>query len=452
MAAAAARGRRRSVDVVWPGYVDVLSTLLMVVIFVLMVFVIAQVFLSRALSGRDEALARLNQQVAELADLLALERTQSGGMRLNIAELSAELQSSTAARDDLQQRLTVVLGERNSLAASLADANAQLSKASDEQARLQAQIASIGEMSEAERAALAAQRAETDKAYKAAAENKARIEQQLVEIENAYKVIDADRAKIEALLGDVAALESLRDELAKKLLASEDTAEKSLEQKESELIEEKKISDSAKLQIEILNQQILALRRQLADISAALEISESKAEEQEVQIADLGRRLNAALVNKVAELAGYRSEFFGKLREVLGNRPDIQVVGDRFVFQSEVLFDVGSADIGEGGKEQLGAFARTLLEIGAQIPADIDWILRVDGHTDPRPINTPQFASNWELSAARAIAVVKHLESQGVPPSRLVAAGFAEFRPLDPAEDEIAFRRNRRIELKLDQR
>jgi chemotaxis protein MotB len=171
-----------------------------------------------------------------------------------------------------------------------------------------------------------------------------------------------------------------------------------------------------------------------------------------VQIADLGKRLNVALANKVAELAGYRSEFFGKLKQVLGERPDIQIVGDRFVFQSEVLFDVGSADIEDAGKQQLGQFAKTLLEIAAKIPPDIDWILRVDGHTDKRPINTNQFHSNWELSSARAIAVVNYLASQGVPYNRLVAAGFAEFRPLDAADDEIAYRRNRRIELKLDQR
>jgi chemotaxis protein MotB len=154
----------------------------------------------------------------------------------------------------------------------------------------------------------------------------------------------------------------------------------------------------------------------------------------------------------VAELASYRSEFFGKLKQVLGERPDIQIVGDRFVFQSEVLFDVGSADIGDAGKQQLAQFAKTLLEIAAEIPGDIDWILRVDGHTDKRPINTSQFHSNWELSSARAIAVVNFLQSQGIPANRLAAAGFAEFRPLDDADDEVAYRRNRRIELKLDQR
>ncbi len=241
------------------------------------------------------------------------------------------------------------------------------------------------------------------------------------------------------------------DEL-KKAELSLSLSEEEKKKTSSDLIEEKKISESARLQMAMLNQQLLELRNQIATLNAALDASEQKAKDQEVQIADLGSRLNAALANKVAELASYRSEFFGRLKEVLGERPDIQVVGDRFVFQSEVLFDVASADIAEAGKAQLAGFAKTLLEISAKIPNDIDWILRVDGHTDARPIATYQFASNWELSSARAIAVVKYLASQGVPPNRLVAAGFAENRPLDTSGSEEAYRRNRRIELKLDQR
>ncbi len=569
-ASAAARGRRRQFDA-WPGYVDVLSTLLMVVIFVLMVFVIAQVFLSRALSGRDEALAKLNQQVAELSDLLALEEKASDSLRLDLSELRSQLNSSTAARDALQERLTIILGERDSLAAGLADANSQLAQADEQKSQLESRLALLLQTGEADRAvianlraeldkaetlteenkaallaaladadaarttaaetkaaleaalaaalaeaeqaakqtadqkaaldrklaelenafrtidadkekiatmlaeiaalqkarddlarqvadsqaALAAAKNESDKAFKTVAEQKAALDTRLVELENAYKAIEADKAKITALLGDIAALESLRRDLAERLFASEEQAKQNAAAAETasgELTEERKLSEQARLQVELLNRQLLALRQQLAQLAAALDASEDKADEQGVQIADLGKRLNEALANKVAELAGYRSEFFGKLRQVLGERPDIQVVGDRFVFQSEVLFDVGSAQIGDAGKEQLAQFARTLLEISAKIPADIDWILRVDGHTDRRPIYTVQFQSNWELSAGRAIAVVNFLQSQGVPPSRLVAAGFAENRPLDPAEDEIAFRRNRRIELKLDQR
>ena len=456
--AAISRGRRREFNA-WPGYVDVLSTLLMVVIFVLMVFVIAQVFLSRALTGSQDALAELQTQLAALSNTLAMRVEEKEKLSAQLTELSSTLAAVTAKRDDLSQQLTVVIGERDALRKERDAYAAELAAAQQGAAELD------------------------DKA-------KAELAAKAKEIEEAYKTVEADREKITALLRDIAVLESLRDEMARKLLAHEDAlkqadatrlateealkraedarlmteeelkkAELSLSLSEeerkrtsSDLIEEKKISESARLQMAMLNQQLLELRNQIATLNAALDASEQKAKDQEVQIADLGSRLNAALANKVAELASYRSEFFGRLKEVLGERPDIQVVGDRFVFQSEVLFAVGSADIAEAGKAQLAGFAKTLLEIADKIPLEIDWILRVDGHTDARPIATFQFASNWELSSARAIAVVKYLASQGVPPSRLVAAGFAENRPLDASGSEDAYRRNRRIELKLDQR
>ena len=194
------------------------------------------------------------------------------------------------------------------------------------------------------------------------------------------------------------------------------------------------------------------LRKQVARLNTALEASEAASKAQKAEIVNLGKRLNAALASKVQELARYRSEFFGRLRQVLGNRRDIRVVGDRFVFQSEVLFGSGSAEIGENGKRQLTQLAQTLKSISAKIPKDLDWVLRVDGHTDHVPIKTAAFPSNWELSTARAISVVKFLISRGIPARNLAAAGFGEFRPLDARTDEIAYRRNRRIELKLDQR
>jgi chemotaxis protein MotB len=389
---------RRTLNV-WPGWVDALSTLVMVIIFVLMVFVIAQTYLSAALSGREQALQRLTQQVAELADLLALERRANTDLRANIGEISAELQASIKARDELDDRLTVIIGERDALAASLAESNARTQETTEEQ------------------------------------------QKRAKELEEAYKVIEADRAKVQALLSDIAVLESLRDELTKKLSAAEET-----------VASEKDISSEAQLQVSLLNRQILALREQLSQLAAALEIAETKSQEQEVQIADLGRRLNLALASKVEELARYRSEFFGRLREVLGERPDIRVVGDRFVFQSEVLFPSGSAELEQQGRQQLDQLATTLIDISKTIPPEIDWVLRIDGHTDKNPIRTVEFPSNWELSAKRAINVVRYLEARGVPANRLAAAGFAEFRPLEPGDAPEVYRRNRRIELKLDQR
>jgi chemotaxis protein MotB len=360
----ATRSVRRGFDI-WPGYVDVLSTLLMVIIFVLMVFVIAQFFLTDALSGRDRALNRLNQRIAELAELLALEQASNEDLRVNLAELSAELQASIGQRDSLQ-----------------------------------AQIAGMEE---------------------------------------------AQREEVAKLLADIAALESLRDELAEKLLGTETEAARQLSAQEQ-------LTEEAQREVELLNRQLLALRQQLARLAVALEASEAKAAEQEVQIVDLGNRLNAALAGKVEELARYRSEFFGRLREILGEREDIAVVGDRFVFKSDVLFETASADLGPEGRAQIARIAAALLQISNEIPPEIDWVLRVDGHTDKRPIRSPVYASNWELSTARAISVVRYMIEQGLPPDRLAAGGFGEFQPLDTAETEEAYRLNRRIELRLDQR
>ena len=399
---AAARGRTRRYLDIWPGYVDVLSTLLMVIIFTLMVFVIAQFFLSQALSGRDRALAQLSLKVAELGDMLALEKTTNTDLRSSIAELAAQLQRSTAERDKLKQQLASTMSDRDAIAAALAAATAE---------------------AKAKAAAAASAKAEVD-----------------AKLADAYKVIDADRQKVQTLLGDIAALESLRDDLKQKLGISQTDAEAA-----------KKMTSEAELQIELLNRQMTEMRDQLARLVTALDASEAKAKAQEVQITNLGKRLNEALASKVEELARYRSEFFGKLKEVLGNRQDVQIVGDRFIFQSEVLFATGSADISDEGKRQLAAFADTLKNIGARIPDNIDWLLRVDGHTDKQPYHG-RLGTNWELSTARAIAVVKFLIDQGIPPNRLVAAGFAEFRPLAEGDSEDVLRRNRRIELKLDQR
>ena len=199
----------------------------------------------------------------------------------------------------------------------------------------------------------------------------------------------------------------------------------------------------------LLNQQLSALRTQIAALEQALEASELRDAESRTAIADLGRRLNVALAQRVADLSRYRSDFFGRLREILEGRADIRVVGDRFVFQSEVLFDPGQAVINPEGTEELAKLASAVNELSAEIPPDIPWVLRIDGHTDKRPISNAQFPSNWELSAARAIAVAKYLITQGVPENRLVPAGFGEFTPIDSGDSEEALRRNRRIEFKL---
>ena len=381
---------------IWPGFVDALATLLMVIIFLLMIFVVAQFFLNDAISGRDQALKRLNLQVEELADLLALERRSSEDLKNNVTQLSAELQSTLAARDTLEAELSVLQNKHASLGTEFEDVKNKLSV--------------------------------SDKV-------RGRLERHLTELRQ-----------------DITAMTALRDELAKDFAAVRTKMKKEAEQTAVVLSEERKISEAAKAQVALLNRQMGELRKQIARLNAALEVSESESKKQKEQIINLGKRLNAALASKVQELARYRSEFFGRLRKVLGDRRDIRVVGDRFVFQSEVLFGSGSAEMEKKGKAQLARLGQTLKSIARKIPKDLDWVLRVDGHTDRVPIKTATFPTNWELSTARAISVVKFLVSQGIPARNLAATGFGEFRPLDTRTDEIAYRRNRRIELKLDQR
>ncbi|MBS9722584.1 peptidoglycan -binding protein [Tianweitania sp. BSSL-BM11] len=342
---ALARGRRshRGVDY-WPGFVDALSTLLLAIMFLLSVFVLAQFLLSREVSGQDEALTRLNSQINELTQLLALERSNNQDAADQLAGLQASLSQAEQDRSRLQQLLNQGTG--------------------------------------------------------------------------------ADQAA-EAQIGSLT----------------------------GELEGQREISQRALSQVELLNQQISALRMQIGALESALDASETRDRESNTKIADLGRRLNVALAQRVQELNRYRSDFFGRLREILSDRENIRIVGDRFVFQSEVLFPVGGDEINPAGQNEMQKLAQAIIELQREIPPEINWVLRVDGHTDDRPLSgTGRFRDNWELSSARATSVVKYLISQGVPANRLVAAGFGEYQPLDPADTPEARDRNRRIELKLTER
>lgn len=410
--ASLARRHERSTNI-WPGFVDALATLLMVIIFLLLIFIMAQVFLGQALTGRDQALRKLEGEISELASLLALERKTTDSLRADVSRLSTELEASVGERERLSTSVAELRMRAESAEQQLVDAMVSMETSRQTIGRLETSLA------------------DTKKTL-------AVREEEL-----------ADRVqRLNNLAREIEALTALRDELTAKVME----LGKQANEKGEALINERQISESARAQVALMNRQLAALREQLATLEATLRAAEEKAQSQGVQIESLGKRLNAALASKVQELSRYRSEFFGRLREVLGNRPGIRIVGDRFVFQSEVLFDVASAELGPAGKEQMGALAQTLKELVVKIPEDIDWVLRVDGHTDKTPISTARFPSNWELSAARAISVVKYLIDQGLPPVRLVAAGFAANRPIDSGADEIALRRNRRIELKLTQR
>ena len=449
-------------DNTWPGFVDALSTLLLAIIFLLVVFVLSHFVLSQALTGRDQELTRLNRQIAELSELLALEQQATAEMRTTVTQLSASLEQSTQVRDLLTLRideLTVEIGQVTGRAeraeSELLDAR-QMIEADREKIELQVRelvslerdidaLRQVRATLEQQVSELVAKANKRDQEIGALRDRAKQLEARLASEEErtllAQKEIEARDLRIEELIAEAS--------LARKDAAA---ARQEVATAKQEVVSERFVSVRAQNQVSLLNQQIAALWQQLLRLEAALEASEAKDKEQQTKIANLGKRLNVALARRVEELSKYRSEFFGRLREALGNRADVTVVGDRFVFQSEVLFGSGSAELGEEGQVQLARFAETLREISAKIPEDIPWIIRVDGHTDLRPIATPQFPSNWELSTGRAIAVTRFLQAQGIPPQRLAAAGFAEFQPLDPRQDEIAFRRNRRIELKLTER
>ncbi len=340
------RSRRSSSDSgadYWPGFVDAMATLLLVLTFLLSIFIVAQYFATQEASGKDSALQKLQQQLAQLNDLLSLERSKTRNLDNQIASLSATLSKS----DKENKRLLGLMGEQG-------------------------------------------------------------------------KKSDGANTRIAILSGN--------------------------------LQKQKKISSAALARVELLSQQLQALRRQIAALQSALDSTEKRDKDSQAKIADLGRRLNVALAKKVQQLAQYRSDFFGRLRNVLGSRENIQVVGDRFVFQAEVLFPSGSDEINDAGKVELAKLATVLKDIESDIPSNVNWVLRIDGHTDIRPISTPKFPSNWELSSARAISVVKFLVANGVPANRLVAAGFGQFAPLSSGSANDSLTRNRRIELKFTEK
>lgn len=355
--------RRRAFDI-WPGFVDALTSLIMVMIFVLLIFAIGQFVLSDTLAGKNRALDALNSKVAELAKSLSLAEDGKRALDARVNELGVSLGKANGDRDQLK---------------------AALDGATSEAARLNADIAAL-----------------------------TALKQQL-------------EAQVASLAGQ-------------------------LDTSKEDMVKQTTLTAAAAAQVELLNRQLAALNEQLAKIQAALDISNKDVKAKDAKIADLGKQLNIALANRVGELERYRSEFFGRLREALGNRTDVRVAGDRFVVPTDVLFDSGSADLGAAAQQRLAVLAETVKEVASEIPSGIDWVLRIDGHTDRRPIHTAQFPSNWELSTARAVAIVKYLVVQGIPAHRLSANGFGEFQPADGTNTPEGDAKNRRIEIQLTNR
>jgi chemotaxis protein MotB len=453
----------------WPGYVDALSTLLMVIIFVLLVFVLAQAFLSVVISGRDKQLDRVNRQLAEVSDMLSLERSHSTDLQQSIAQLNRELASANATRETLSQNYSALKTqadsttaardtlrqERDKLAQQLADANLQAQSSAARVTQLQKDVAASASRTDA------AQQ-ETAQVATQLAASKAQLADMQKQIAALDKTVQVGKDTIAARLSDLAkmaeqnrALAALRDDLEKQ---AQDAAARAMTDAqrraavEAQLAQEKTLGDSAAAQIALLTQQVDQLRSQLATVAYALNLAQAQGHEKDTKISDLGQKLNVALAAKVEELQQYRSDFFGKLRAVLANRPGIVIVGDRFVFQSEVLFPLGSAEMTPAGQNEITALAVTIKDIAAEIPPGTPWILRVDGHTDRQPIKGGQFTSNWELSSARAITVVRLLIADGVPAQNLAATAFGDNQPLDNADTPEAYAKNRRIELRLTDR
>lgn len=418
MAALSRRDNRSSV--IWPGFVDALATLLMVIIFLLLIFVLAQFFLGQALSGRDKALRELESDLSELSRVLALTKSENQQLQLGVDSLRDQLSASLESRANLEQQLS---GLRADYASAQAELSQMRARSNADKQAIDRQLAEIADLS-GDVAALRALKEELEK-------------------------------EVSTLSFRAAAAEKQRDNLEQSLASTVDSLTKSeAESKDLKagLAEKQEIADTARAQLALMNKQMAALRQQLDSLNAALDAAEADAEKKDVQIKSLGQRLNAALASKVQELSRYRSEFFGRLRQVIGNRDDVRIVGDRFVLQSELLFAKGSAEIGEGGQLELGKLATTLLEIAITMPDDIDWILSIEGHTDADPIATAQFPSNWELSTARALSVLHQLTSEGIPANRLAATGYGEHYPIAAGAGEINKAKNRRIEFKFTQR
>jgi chemotaxis protein MotB len=419
----------------WPGYVDALSTLLMVIIFVLLVFVLAQAFLSVSLSRRSAALEKVNHTLAEVSQALSLEKGKASKLELAVSQLNQQLAGSRAAQASLTQQLAVLKDEIDKAAVAQAALKSQLGAAQAEAAASDTRAGALaGQLAAAKRELASLRAAE-------AALN---------------QTVTADKATIQAKLADlaqmaqeVAALKALRDELRQQAAAAAARATTSTQQNAAlaaELAKEKDLGASAAAQIALLNQQVTQMRAQIAAVSKALDLAKLQGRDKDVEIANLGKRLNAALAAKVQELQQYRSEFFGRLRQILAGEKGVQIVGDRFVISSDVLFPVGSADLSADGVIEVSKLGDLVKRIAAKIPPNIQWVLDVEGYADRQPIVG---GSNWELSTARALNVVRLLIAEGVPSAHLAATGFGDNHPIDPGDTTAAYARNRRIELRL---
>jgi chemotaxis protein MotB len=522
--------RRRDSSIIWPGFVDAVTTLLMVLMFVLTIFTVMQSVLRDQITTQDTELDALTAQVADLANALGLERARATDLEGEIATLRSGLAAAQAEGDRQGALIASLTSDLAAREADLATATSRITDfeaqvaalllerdtALDQVANLTANEARLVSEAEAMTLALAKAREEIDasaEAARLAAARREALEALLADLREkgaadtaALAAAEAQISQAEAArLADAAALAALRERLAgadteltamtlaleaerkraeetltllaAARLEAEGAAAKddALAVAEAALLAEQDKALAAAREVELLNQQIAALRGQLGSLQQVLDEAKAKDEAAQVQLESLGSELNTALAQVAAEqrrraeleaaeaarlaeanrdLARFRSEFFGQLSTLLAGREGVRVVGDRFVFSSEVLFNPGSADLAPEGREQIAGVVRILDEVRANIPSEIDWIIRVDGHTDNVPLSGEgAFADNWELSQARALSVVRYMQDElGFPPDRMAATGFGEYRPVAEGETPEARAQNRRIELKLTER
>lgn len=408
----------------WPGFVDVLSALLMVVIFVLMIFTVAQFMLSETLHGQQNELEELHVQLSELAELLGLEKENSSQLTAQVARLSDTIAGLSEDKEMLISQITDYSARSEKDEEQIKEQMLTMVSLNED---IQA-LTRIKDELEHRVATLALTLADRDVQISMLRDrSKALTEQLATQIDTtvlAQKTIDEQDIRIQALS---VVLESQKEAVA----------------------QEKELTATARAEITLLSNQITRLKNQLTTINNALALAKTRSQAKDERIVDLGKQLNIALARKVNELEKYRSEFFGQLSRIIGDNPAVKIEGDRFVIQAGLLFESGSALLGDQGRTHLTTLADTLLDIARKIPSEISWILRIDGHTDRVPINNAAFPSNWELSAARALSVVRFLGQKGVPEQRMAAAGFGEYHPIDKANTPEAYQKNRRIEIKL---
>jgi chemotaxis protein MotB len=434
MALARLGGARRPENYTWPGFVDALATLLMVIIFVLLVFVLIQVNLAYRVAGQDATMNDMRAQILDLGELLNIERKATADLTAELTNLTTQLASATKERDTLVAQLSQSRDERDQIVAQLAEATTTLSRREMEIRRLQALQAENEDALATAQASLASRVA----ALEVAEATLAATQAELASVERTLE------ERIAALEASQTALQTSESELAD-ATARNITSLARISDLETE-------NAASREEVAQMTTAVTALRLRLEELTGLLAEKEAELARDKIAIASLGKSLNNALASRVQDLQRFRSEFFGRLRDILRGRDDVRVVGDRFVFQSEVLFAQGQAAIGPEGRARLAQLAIALNQIAADIPDDIDWILQVEGHTDDIPVRAGRFTDNWDLSTERALSVVRFLAEQGLPANRLAAAGYGEFQPLDSAGSDEARRRNRRIEMKLTQR